>query len=74
MESRTEPDTFEGQSEGDLAMRVLEAQEAQRRRLAQEIHDGPAQALSNAIFQVEYIERVIEQRRRPGADRARPVA
>ena len=27
-------------------------------RLAQEIHDGPAQALSNAIFQAEYIERV----------------
>ena len=42
MESRTESDTFEGQGEGDLAMRVLEAQEAQRRRLAQEIHDGPA--------------------------------
>jgi two-component system sensor histidine kinase DegS len=44
---------------GDLAMRVLEAQEAERERLAQEIHDGPAQALSNAIFQVDYIERVL---------------
>jgi two-component system sensor histidine kinase DegS len=41
-------------------MRIVEAQEAERSRLAQEIHDGPAQALSNAIFQVEYIERVIE--------------
>lgn len=59
MESRTESDTFEGQGDGDLALRVLEAQEAQRLRLAQEIHDGPAQALSNAIFQVEYIERVV---------------
>ena len=45
---------------GDLQMRIVEAQEAERSRLAQEIHDGPAQALSNAIFQVEYIERVIE--------------
>jgi signal transduction histidine kinase len=45
---------------GDLQMRVVEAQEAERSRLAQEIHDGPAQALSNTIFQVEYIERVIE--------------
>jgi two-component system sensor histidine kinase DegS len=45
---------------GDIQMRVLEAQEAERSRLAQEIHDGPAQALSNTIFQVEYIERVIE--------------
>ena len=45
---------------GDLQMRIVEAQEAERSRLAQEIHDGPAQALCNAIFQVEYIERVIE--------------
>jgi two-component system sensor histidine kinase DegS len=44
---------------GDLQMRIVEAQEAERSRLAQEIHDGPAQALSNTIFQVEYIERVI---------------
>ncbi len=45
---------------GDLQMRIVEAQEAERSRLAQEIHDGPAQAVSNAIFQVEYIERIIE--------------
>ena len=45
---------------GDARMRIVEAQEAERSRLAQEIHDGPAQALSNAIFQVEYIERVIQ--------------
>ena len=47
-------------TEGDVQMRIVEAQEAERSRLAQEIHDGPAQALANAIFQVEYIERVIE--------------
>jgi len=44
----------------ELQMRIVEAQEAERARLAQEVHDGPAQALSNAIFQVEYIERVLE--------------
>jgi two-component system sensor histidine kinase DegS len=44
----------------DLQVRIVEAQEAERNRLAQEIHDGPAQALSNAIFQVEYIERVLD--------------
>lgn len=37
-----------------------EAQEAERARLAQEIHDGPAQALANAIFQVEHIERLMQ--------------
>jgi signal transduction histidine kinase len=44
---------------GEVQMRIVEAQEAERSRLAQEVHDGPAQALANAIFQVEYIERVI---------------
>ena len=44
----------------DLQMRIVEAQEAERVRLAQEIHDGPAQALSNAIFQVEFVDRVFE--------------
>ncbi len=44
----------------ELQMRIVEAQEAERNRLAQEVHDGPAQALSNAIFQVEYIERIFE--------------
>ncbi len=45
---------------GEVQMRIVEAQEAERARLAQEIHDGPAQTLSNGIFQVEYIERIIE--------------
>ncbi|HET7028592.1 MAG TPA: sensor histidine kinase [Candidatus Limnocylindrales bacterium] len=44
----------------DERMRIVEAQEAERSRLAQEVHDGPARALSNAIFQAEYIERVLE--------------
>jgi two-component system sensor histidine kinase DegS len=44
----------------DVQMRIVEAQESERSRLAQEVHDGPAQILSNAIFQVEYIERVID--------------
>src|SRR5665811_507495 len=44
----------------DLQMRIVEAQEAERARLAQEVHDGPAQALSNAIFQVEFIERIFD--------------
>ncbi|HXG39544.1 MAG TPA: sensor histidine kinase [Candidatus Limnocylindrales bacterium] len=45
----------------DLQMRILQAQEAERSRLAQEVHDGPAQALTNAIFQVELIERLLDQ-------------
>ncbi|MDQ3870526.1 MAG: sensor histidine kinase, partial [Chloroflexota bacterium] len=41
-------------------MRILEAQESERARLAQEIHDGPAQALSNIVFRLELIDRMLE--------------
>ena len=40
----------------DVQMRIIEAQESERQRLAQDVHDGPAQALTNALFQVELIE------------------
>ncbi|PZR62501.1 MAG: hypothetical protein DLM71_06750 [Chloroflexi bacterium] len=40
-------------------LRIVQAQEAERQRLAEEIHDGPAQVLTNAIFQLEYVDRVI---------------
>jgi two-component system sensor histidine kinase DegS len=42
-----------------IAKRILEAQEGERLRLAEEIHDGPAQALANVSFQVEIIERLL---------------
>ncbi len=44
----------------DAQMRIVEAQEAERSRLAREVHDGPAQALSNAIFQVEIVQRQLD--------------
>jgi two-component system sensor histidine kinase DegS len=40
---------------------ALEAQEEERRRLAREIHDGPAQVLANATFELEYCQRLIER-------------
>lgn len=40
---------------------ALEAQEEERRRLAREIHDGPAQVLANATFQLEYLQRLVER-------------
>jgi two-component system sensor histidine kinase DegS len=43
----------------EVAARILEAREGERSRLAQEIHDGPAQALANAIFAAEYLERIV---------------
>jgi len=37
---------------GSVAMRVLESLEAERERLYRDVHDGPAQVLANAIFEV----------------------
>ena len=48
-------------SVADAQMRIVEAQEAERSRLAREVHDGPAQALSNAIFQVEVVQRLLDR-------------
>lgn len=38
---------------------MIRAQEDERRRLAREIHDGPAQALANAILSVQFAARVL---------------
>jgi two-component system sensor histidine kinase DegS len=40
-----------------LRMHILEAQESERLRLAEDLHDGPAQALANALFHIEIIQR-----------------
>ncbi len=57
-------ESAEGQtSEGDnlpVIVRVVEAQEAERQRLSRQIHDGPAQALSNFILQTEIAMRLFD--------------
>ena len=44
-----------------LERRVLESLEAERERLVREVHDGPAQVLANAIFELDYLERMAER-------------
>lgn len=39
---------------------VIQAQEAERQRLSQQMHDGPAQALSNFILQTEIAMRLFD--------------
>ena len=39
---------------------IIEAQEAERQRLSRQMHDGPAQALSNFILQTEIAMRLID--------------
>jgi two-component system sensor histidine kinase DegS len=38
-------------------MRIIEAQESERKRLARQMHDGPAQSLSNLILRAEIVEK-----------------
>ncbi|HET7677511.1 MAG TPA: sensor histidine kinase [Candidatus Limnocylindrales bacterium] len=63
LERGIEPAAPTGEPPDDAAagMRILDAQEAERSRLAQEIHDGPAQSLANAVFVVDIIERLMER-------------
>jgi two-component system sensor histidine kinase DegS len=41
-------------------VRVIEAQENERKRLAAQMHDGPAQSLNNLILQAEICERLFD--------------
>jgi len=44
----------------ELVKMVIQAEERVRQRLARQIHDGPAQALSNFILQADIIRRLFE--------------
>jgi len=50
----------DSQSGINTLVMLLEAQEAERQRLSRQMHDGPAQALSNFIVQAEIATRMYE--------------
>ncbi len=58
------PEQGEGEA-GRLSRRaiinVVEAQEAERQRLARQMHDGPAQSLTNFILQAEICQRLFDR-------------
>ena len=59
-----EPGPMADESPSTMGLRIVEAQEGERQRMAEDIHDGPAQVLTNAIFQVEYLDRMIKPEER----------
>ncbi|HYH03172.1 MAG TPA: sensor histidine kinase [Bacillota bacterium] len=42
-----------------LGSRVIMAQEEERKRVAREIHDGPAQAMANVVLRAEFCEKLL---------------
>ncbi|MGG1398806.1 sensor histidine kinase [Bacillus salipaludis] len=45
----------------DFGLKIIEAQEEERKRMSREIHDGPAQMLANVIMRSDLIERVYRE-------------
>lgn len=43
-----------------LGIRVIKAQEEERRRVARDIHDGPAQTLANVVLRAEICEKLLD--------------
>ncbi len=43
-----------------LGLKIIKAQEDERQRVARDIHDGPAQLMSNVVLKAEICERMID--------------
>lgn len=43
-----------------LGLKIIKAQEEERQRVARDIHDGPAQMMSNVVLKAEICERLID--------------
>lgn len=48
------------QQRQDIGFRIIRAQEEERQRVARDIHDGPAQTMSNLVLKAELCERLID--------------
>ncbi|KYG91238.1 histidine kinase [[Bacillus] sp. KCTC 13219] len=46
----------------DFGIKILAAQEEERKRLSREIHDGPAQMMANVLMRSDLIERIYREK------------
>ncbi|MGE5702153.1 MAG: sensor histidine kinase [Clostridia bacterium] len=46
-----------------MGLRIIQAQEEERKRVSREIHDGPAQSMANVVLRTEIVERMLKNER-----------
>ncbi len=56
-----DPAENSGSKTGISIVRIVQAQEDERQRLARQMHDGPAQSLTNFILQAEICQRLFDR-------------
>ncbi|PKM82430.1 MAG: histidine kinase [Firmicutes bacterium HGW-Firmicutes-14] len=48
------------QQKQQMGLEIIRAQEEERKRVAREIHDGPAQSMANVVLRMEFCEKLLE--------------
>lgn len=48
------------QQRQQLSLQIIKAQEEERKRMARDIHDGPAQSMANVVFRIEFCEKLFD--------------
>lgn len=57
----TSIDNLEELNQKDMTIRILEIQEEERKRIAREVHDGPAQYLASALMRMDLCKKLIKE-------------
>src|SRR5699024_2880801 len=51
----------EAKEKQEFGLKIIEAQEEERKKISREIHDGPAQMLANILLRSELVDRAFRE-------------